>query len=146
MFDIELFDIFEFDILPFILLFDMLPFIEPLFDIFEFIGLLLDILPFIEPLFDIFPFIMLPFIEPLFDMFEFIEPLFIEPLFEFIVEFVMLVFVLFALVFDVSPQANPNAATAKSADKAKVFFIEKILLSVSKVNYLNYMTLCPSDI
>lgn len=110
MFDIELLDIFEF----IALLFD-------LFAIFEFIALLLATFEFIELL----------FIELLLDEFEFIELLFIEPLFEFIVEFIFefaaLVFVLFAfvLVFESPPQAKPNAATAKSADKAKVFFIGK---------------------
>jgi hypothetical protein len=115
LFDIELLDIFEF----IALLFD-------LFAIFEFIALLLAT----------FEFIALLFIEPLFDVFEFIELLFIEPLFieplfefidEFIFEFIALVFVLFAfvLVFESPPQAKPNAATAKSADKAKVFFIGK---------------------
>lgn len=108
-----------FDMLLFILLFDMFEFIILPFDIFELDMLLL----LIEPLFDIFEFdILLLFIEPLFDVLEFIVV-------EFdVFEFIILVFVLLALVFVLaeSPQANPNAATAKSADKATVFLIKKI--------------------
>ena len=75
-------------------------------------------------------FIMLEFIEPEFIEPEFIEPEFIEPEFiepEFIEpEFIVVIFefILFALlVLAASPQAIPNALTAKTAERAKVFFI-----------------------
>lgn len=104
-------------------------------------------------MFDLFIF---EFIEPEF-MFEFIEPefMFIEP--EFIFEFIELEFIfiefmfielefvfvvvlvlVLALVLVPDSQAIPNAPKAKTAERAKVFFIVFLyLLSSSKIKFIS---------
>ncbi len=135
MFDIEPFDIFPFDI---ILPFDIEPFDIELFDIilpFDIEPLLIEPL-LIEP-FDIEPLLL---IEPLFDIFDMFD------MFD-----IMLLFILFAfeLVFTSAfVQAIPNAPITKTAERAKVFFIE-ILSPVFFKDYIYisnciFTQLCPN--
>lgn len=85
---------------------------------------LLALFEFIELPFVLFEFVVLPFV--LFDMFEL-----------FMFDMLALVFILLALALvlvfvAVSPQAAPKAATAKTAERAKVFFILKVISCLLK--------------
>jgi hypothetical protein len=131
LFDIPLFDIEPLRLPPF----DMPLFDIPLFELPPFDIPLLDIPLPDPPPFDIPPFVIPPFDMPLFDMPLLDIPLFDIPLLDMfdifaIFEFADLLALTLTLVVD--SQAIPNAPSANTAERAKVFFISIVSPVFSK--------------
>lgn len=106
-----LFDIFPFDIFDLFDMFDILDMFDDMFDLFDMFDIFDDIF---DDMFDEFDDIFDDIFDEFDDIFDIFDDMF--DMFEFFI-------LTFTLVLSAGVQAL-NAATAKSADKAKVFFIE----------------------